>query len=46
MKYLGFVINDRGLNTDPDKVAPIVDFPAKRITDVTIPQRHPLHLDG
>lgn len=30
VKYLGFVVNRYGLQTDPDKVAPIRDYPAPR----------------
>lgn len=27
LKYLGYVVDDRGLRTDPDKIRSIVDFP-------------------
>ena len=28
VKYLGFVVNSKGLQVDPDKIAPIKDYPA------------------
>lgn len=30
VKYLGFVVNRQGLQTDPDKVTPIREYPAPR----------------
>lgn len=30
VKYLGFVINNNGLQVDPDKIAPIIEYPAPR----------------
>ena len=30
VKYLGFVVNRFGLQTDPDKIAPITEYPAPR----------------
>ena len=30
VKYLGFLINEDGLKTDPDKIAPIKEYPAPR----------------
>ena len=28
VKYLGFVLDQDGLRTDPDKIAPVVNYPA------------------
>ena len=30
VKYLGFVVNNKGLQVDPDKIAPIRDYPAPK----------------